>query len=458
MTTLIPRSIVPSVPWPALPDAQAGNMLALQWQFAQSERWPPDKLLAQQMIQIGRLIVHCAGRAPFWRDRIAAAGLRAGEPPTLEAWRRLPLLTRADVQSAGTALFATALPAEHGGTNETTTSGSTGPPMVRRSTELAAFFWRGFMLRETLWHDLDVGGTLAVIRNDPRGGAWPPDGQSLPDWGSGIGTVFATGRAALLDSRSPIPEQVEWLLRLNPHYLFSRASNLADLAQYCLDHDVRLPRLRALRSFADAVTPEVRTACRAAWNVPVLDSYSAQEAGYIALQCPGHEHLHIQSEGVLVEILHDDGTPCAPGEIGRVVVTPLHNFAMPLLRYAIDDYAEVGSLCPCGRTLPVLRRIVGRANSRLMLPNGERRLLLDVAPAFAALPAIQRYQIAQVSAELLEIRLITGSALTAAEQATLTDVVTTSAGHRFAVRFVTMDALPRAPSGKFQDVICEIDG
>ena len=45
---------------------------------------------------------------------------------------------------------------------------------------------------------------------------------------------------------------------------------------------------------------------------------------------------------------------------------------MPLLRYEIGDYAEVGPTCDCGRTLPVLTRILGRDRNRLVMPNGER--------------------------------------------------------------------------------------
>ena len=83
--------------------------------------------------------------------------------------------------------------------------------------------------------------------------------------------------------------------------------------------------------------------------------YSCEEAGYIALQCPQAEHYHCQSESVLVEVLDDEGRPCTPGQVGKVVLTALHNFAMPLIRYENQDYAEVGPPCACGRGLPVKR-------------------------------------------------------------------------------------------------------
>jgi phenylacetate-CoA ligase len=90
-----------------------------------------------------------------------------------------------------------------------------------------------------------------------------------------------------------------------------------------------------------------------------LTMYSANETGYLALQCPLSGHYHVQSETVLVEVLDEVGRACRPGETGAVVVTPLQNFAMPLLRYSLGDFAEVGSPCACGRHLPVLKEILG---------------------------------------------------------------------------------------------------
>jgi phenylacetate-CoA ligase len=89
--------------------------------------------------------------------------------------------------------------------------------------------------------------------------------------------------------------------------------------------------------------------------------YSSDEAGYIALQCPEGEHYHVQSESLLLEVLDAAGSACMPGQVGRVIVTTLNNFAMPLVRYDTGGDAEVGPPCACGRGLPVLRSLVERA-------------------------------------------------------------------------------------------------
>ena len=78
----------------------------------------------------------------------------------------------------------------------------------------------------------------------------------------------------------------------------------------------------------------------------------------------------MQAENVLLEIIDAAGNPLPPGNVGRVVITVLHNLAMPLIRYEIGDYAAFGGECTCGRGLPVLERIVGRARNMLRLPDG----------------------------------------------------------------------------------------
>ena len=105
-------------------------------------------------------------------------------------------------------------------------------------------------------------------------------------------------------------------------------------------------------------------------GVTVWETYSCEEIGNIATSCPNGEALHVVAESVLVELLDDDDQPCEEGAIGRVVVTDLHNFATPLVRYDLGDFAQVVPRCPCGRGLPTIGRVVGREANRLRRPDG----------------------------------------------------------------------------------------
>src|SRR3546814_19544250 len=78
-------------------------------------------------------------------------------------WRRLPLLGREDIQTAGTALHSTALPKGHGRTHTIRTSGSTGKPVTVVKTAAEGLYWHAFVLRDHLWHGHDFRRRMAVI-------------------------------------------------------------------------------------------------------------------------------------------------------------------------------------------------------------------------------------------------------------------------------------------------------
>ena len=132
---------------------------------------------------------------------------------------------------------------------------------------------------------------------------------------------------------------------------------------------------------------------------------------------------------------------------------------MPLLRYEIGDYAELGEPCPCGRGLPVLKRILGREQNMLVLPGGERRWpmlssadirrMLDIAP-------IRQYQFLQKSTETIELRLVIARPLTESDETALREFVRDRFGHPFEVEFRCLDDIPRGRTGKYQDFLSEV--
>src|SRR5439155_11007545 len=93
-------------------------------------------------------------------------------------------------------------------------------------------------------------------------------------------------------------------------------------------------KFERLFSFAAVLDQETRDLCRSAFGAEIADTYGTQEVGHIAAQCPACGDYHISAETVVVEVLRDDGSPAAPGEVGRVIVKPLYGSAMPLIRYA----------------------------------------------------------------------------------------------------------------------------
>jgi phenylacetate-CoA ligase len=359
----LPSSRLPGVHWPAIPDDAGARALALQYQLAESEWWPAEVLARRQQERLSALVRYAAEEVPHYQDSLPRDLLDVDGMLRAERWHQVPILTREAVQRAGMALSGTAMPRDHGAVTALATAGSTGRRLQIACTAVALALRDAFRLRDHLWHERDPSAKLAVIRTFPGDRKLTADEARREGWGAATDAAYPTGPCVLLDIGRDIAAQASWLVRENPEYLLTTPANAVKLAEHCLQHGLRPARLREVCTSGGPLTAAVVAACRAAWSVPVSSTYAAAEAGCIALQCPEQRRYHVQAEGVLVEIVDDDGRSCAPGEVGRVVVTPLHNVATVLLRYDIGDEAAAGAPCACGRGLPVIERIARRAGS-----------------------------------------------------------------------------------------------
>lgn len=352
-----PRSSVDTVLWPALlPDLPA-KVLAIEFQLEQSEWWTEAELRDHQFQQLGNLAAHAHATVPYYGAALSAAGYRPGEPLTPEIWARLPILDHATLRGQRDALTSRAIPPSHGPVIEVSIDRGSGPVPLR-ITEVAQLMRLAFFVREQIWHRRDLSGKRAVVQLDEK--APYPGGRREAHWGWPMGVLYETGPQAVLDNRTALADQVEWLRREDPTHLVASATDVLALARDFQARNQRLGSLKSVQSLGGALSAAVRAACREVWGVPLAHAYRAEEVGPLALQCPEHEHFHIQSEQALVEVLDAEGRACGAGQLGRVVATPLNNFAMPLIRYEVGETAEVGTPCPCGRGLPVLTKIMGR--------------------------------------------------------------------------------------------------
>ncbi len=232
---------------------------------------------------------------------------------------------------------------------------------------------------------------------------------------------------------------------------------MLDLAEADPVDRAGLGRLLQVRTIGETLRDPLRERCRQVLGVGISDLYSTQEVGVIAIECPQGGGYHVMAEGLILELLRDDGQPCAAGETGRVVVTDLHNFATPLIRYDLGDLAVADGPCTCGRGLPKLRRILGRQRSLLCLPDGRRYWPLIGAFGYRDIAPVRQYQIIQRSLERVTLRLAVERPLSVAEEGALAEKLVEFLGHRFAVDFEYFSpTIPRGPGGKFEDFICEI--
>lgn len=458
MNPLLVKSVVKNIVWPGLPDKNGSVLLSLLYQMERSQFYSSEELFAHQRRQLKELFRHAFATVPFYKDRFTKAGFDPDQEITPEAIEQLPILTRSEFQNTALSTTSTDVPSQHGKPRAIKTSGTTGRPVVVHKTPLMEIFWVACLIRGYLWHKRDFGGKLAVIRWLEKSKGMTPQGQEFDSWDPRIGAIYKTGPTAVLNIASKLADQAKWLTHHNPDYLVTYSSNLMALLEYFESNNLKLPNLRHVTTMSEVVTNRHREACRNVWGVPINDLYTCEEAGYLAHQCPEHDHYHVQSENVYLEVVNDAGVPCQVGEKGRVLITSLHNFATPLIRYEVGDYAELGEPCPCGRGLPVITRIYGRERNRLILPDGRSEFpyLGEHHEHAAITTAVKQFQYVQHSLEEIEKRMVVSEPLTPEQEEKEKELIIRSLGHPFRVTLSYHDELPRSASGKFEEFICEV--
>jgi phenylacetate-CoA ligase len=448
--------VVPGMDWPAVPNPRGAQLLALQMQLEQSQWLPAEEIAQLQREQRHLIAVHASRHVPFYQQLWSAQVIEPEESLSDEEWQLLPVVSRGAIQQFPGGVTPRVRLPRHGPTYQGFTSGSTGRPLQTAGNTVTQLMWSALSLRNHLWHRHDFSGKMLGIR--AGSGDTPQPLQRHDNWGLGTNDLIRTGPGVTLDVRTPINELAAILREENPDYLNTYPSVVAELARHALSQDWKLPRLREVRTFGEILEESTRSICRRAWQTTISDCYSSQEAGYIALQCPQHEHYHVQSESILVEILNDQGLLCAPGQIGRVVLTTLLNFDFPLIRYDTGDFAEAGASCDCGRGLPVLKRIVGRQRNMAILPNGDRlwpSLDLD-AQGLDYMPPVLQFQMIQRSLERVELRIVPGRPFSVEDEAMVRHWVQQALTYPFEVQIAYLDEIPRGAGGKYEDFRCEV--
>lgn len=416
--------------------------------LARTEWWRPAELEQHQLRRLERLLGHARATAPFY------AGWPSAPAPgtlTLARWRELPILSREDVRERADELVSRAIPQAHRVVREASSSGSVGKHVTVKVDAVSDRMGDALALRDAAWHRRDPTLKAAGIRA-VHVGADAPAGRHEPRWIAHP----RSGPLAILDVHTPPGEQLAWLVRERAAYVATYPSNAAGLLALSEAEGVVPPGLRELGTFGEVTPPELREWCLRVWGVPLVDAYSSVELGAIALECPTGPRYHVQAEHLLVELLRPDGEPCLPGETGHVVVTALHAFAMPLLRYDLGDLAVAGEACACGRGLPVIERILGRVRNRILLPTGDWIWPRFGSNTLGGRFPLRQFRLVQRTERELVLEVAAPSRLDADTERRLREEVLRILRYPFSLALAYVDAIPRSPGGKFEDVVCEL--
>lgn len=386
----------------------AAQVADVHRQLEMFERQNPARADAILAAQLRHLLEHARRCSPFWNERLAQTALEAKSVSAL--LQAIPPLTRKDLQDKYDALIARFPGREKMKVLHRTSSGSTGTPVrveVFEGTHMPLYY--AALMQDARWHKFDARKTMGRLAGTVEDQDRVP--ISIPfRWFGPVGFGFSTCTRDRDDG-----ELYEIVAKRAPAYLTCGPASLVALARYALQTGRNDLRPELVFTLGSAVTDEMRQIARDGLGTKIVDRYSCEETGFIAGQCPVHNHLHVYSPITHVEIVDDNNMPCPVGQPGRVLLTSMQSYAMPLIRYEIGDLAEWGEPCDCGVTLPVIKKLWGRTRHVIVNPDGRKTFARIYAREFQELAGLIEYRFVLHSDKVVVAQL---KALQSSEQLT----------------------------------------
>lgn len=311
----------------------------------------PEQISDYQFQKALSIAVWAKTCSPFYQQHYKDVDLSRIQ--NLADFSRLPPVTKGDLVAHGQE-FVTSYRSK---CETKTTGGSTGHPVrVIKNAEALG------MERAVTWRAYEWAGVEIA---DPQGRFWGVP-HTRPGRMKAALTDFIANRKRLsafqLDDQS-LGDYYRQLQKFKPGYLYGYVSVIVALADYMRERE--LPPIKSLKSVittAEVLYPAARQSIESSFGVKVFNEYGCGEAGSIAHECEEGQ-LHIMADNLMLEI---DGA----GE-GEILITDFFNFKTPLIRYRVGDFGRLASEpCSCGRGLPVLADVYGRAYDLLRLEGG----------------------------------------------------------------------------------------
>ncbi|MGI9222210.1 MAG: hypothetical protein ACR2QS_14370, partial [Woeseiaceae bacterium] len=333
-------------------------------------------------------------------------------------------------------------------------SGSTGSPMEFFTDLRSKAYRKATVFRNRRWLGIEIGEPVVHIWGSPI------DQERAEALRGRIhaGITRETFLSAYEIGDAEFLKYAEVLRRSGASLLIAYPSVLSEFARFCGSRSIRFPKLRAVIVSAEALYEHHRRVIEENLGVRLYNRYGCREVGDIAHEIPGQPGLVVNSDRVLVEIVDERGEPCAVGEQGRILVTDLDNFGMPLIRYDIGDSAAWAPAGSGGGRLPypILESVEGRSLDIVSSPSGARvggtfwTILLRKRPGFA------NFQVIQEKPDGVQIRYVRDRDTTDIEFEYFSSKIKEHFGANFTCTFTEVDRIEPEANGKFRLVISRL--
>jgi phenylacetate-CoA ligase len=364
---------------------------------------------------------------------------------------KIPVLTKAQVYENSDSLLTTH-PQVRKQMTAASTSGSTGRPLTFMLDDNSRDYATAGLLRYFEWTGWQLGECRASIR-----GVYVEEKVSE--------SVRAIVRDRVLNrlaadahfmSEEGMTALANEVRRRRPKVLHAYPSIACWFGDFVQEHGMDDIRFDVVSTYAEPIYPGQRQRIEEVLGAEVFSYYATEEEGGVATECEAHTGLHVVMENVYLDILQD-GHSVRAGELGEVNVTNLNNYAMPLIRYNLEDIGawSVKDDCPCGREHRMMDLRLARSVDAFRTRDG-RMVVGEIGWADFS-RGVKRHQLVQKSLDHFVARIVKDEHFDEAQLPKMERCLKLILGEQITVAFEFPEEIPVLASGKFRYAISEID-
>ncbi|MFW6102670.1 MAG: phenylacetate--CoA ligase family protein, partial [Chloroflexota bacterium] len=441
---------------PALDILRGTHAMRSFLELEETQWWPRERIDRLQSERLQRLVHHAYERVPYYRAVMEELGVRPESISTPADLSLLPVLTKADVRAHSSHLLARGFP--HKELLLGQTGGSTGTPLTFYSSRQARWSnGTGRSLRALTWAGVYPGDSTVIIAKRHR-----PGPVRTPPFHRIVGLVTGeTLEDCTTLSDATLPGVVQRLARQRPRALRGYASAMCIIADFIRESGMPVPETGAIVVGGEQLFDEQRALLREVFELEPFSKYSSFENYDIAMECESHSGMHVAAEDLIVEIVDDEGHPVPPGTEGRLLVTNLHEYGMPLTRYDTDDQSSFATgSCECGRSLPRLRAVTGKTGNTIYTASGRRISPLALSSSSLAGLDIRQFQFVQEQLDRVTVKIVPETDLDRDTRACLCKTIEAHyrsiLGDEMRVDVVIVGGIEPTPAGKHLFLISKV--
>ncbi len=412
------------------------------------ESLPIEDILEIRDVKIRNMVQYASRNVPYYKQCFETQGIDPNEISGYDDLRHIPVLTKRDIIENEKDLI-NRNPRSKVYTRKT--SGSTGMTLHFKKEGQALAINDAIMYRCYAWYEINIGDKQARFWGVPVSPILKKKEQ-LKDF------ILNRIRISAFDiSESSCIDQYRRIERFRPAYFYGYTTAIYGFCLFAqkMGFDLNRLDLKAVICTAEKMYPQHRELFNEVFRCPVVDEYGSSENGIIAFQC--HEgNMHMMADHLCIEFLNENNERVKPGELGKIVVTDLGTYEMPLIRYEIGDigrYTE--KTCPCGVNLPLMEIVEGRKEDFIRTQEGK---LVHAAYLCYTLKddAVYEFKMYQKNLDQFLVQIVKSHLFDEDTQLRLENNLRSALGDKVSINFEYLERLPREASGKLRYFVSEI--